>query len=227
PRPVPTADGLRVGADLVDVGDVGIDYRRAGGVERYPAPRVTISDAVDVAAVDDQVVWRLRQRSLIAAERDNVINKVRSWRHAKFDSDEPVVMSGRLRLYHRVGIRSDQFGHKRALGRGDSRSRRRQVGVRRRRADDDPTRAGLVGQPEIAGEGRSRLKIDHIAGPRLVDRRLNAAASHDVDGLSGRRNVSRIQKNARRLRVARSERSRARLVQNGFDNAGVEGRGAW
>src|SRR5262245_22006450 len=68
PRPVPTADGLRVGADLVDVGDVRIDYRRAGGIDHYAAPDITAGVAVNIAAVDDQVVRRLRQRSLIAAE---------------------------------------------------------------------------------------------------------------------------------------------------------------
>src|SRR5215510_3356510 len=67
PRPVPSANRLRVGADLVDVGDVRVNDRDAGGIDHYSPPRVTISGAMNIAAVDDQVVRRLRQRSLIAA----------------------------------------------------------------------------------------------------------------------------------------------------------------
>src|SRR5262245_4188004 len=125
PRPVPTADGLRVGADLVDVGDVRIDYRRAGGIDHYAPPDIAGGVSVNIAAVEDQVVRRLSQRSLIAAERDDV-TVVRSRRHAEFDSDEPVVMSGPVRIQHRFSIRSNQFGHKRAIGRSDARSGRRQ-----------------------------------------------------------------------------------------------------
>src|SRR5215510_1712183 len=88
PRRVPTADGLRIGADLMDVGDVRINYRRPGGTEPYAAPDIAGGVAVNIAAVDYQIARRLSQCSLIAAERDNVI-VVRSRRPAVFNSDEP------------------------------------------------------------------------------------------------------------------------------------------
>src|SRR5262249_24394656 len=120
-----------------------------------------------------------------------------------------------------------QFGHDRALGRGYARSRRRQIRVRRRGADDDPIRTALVGQPEIDLEDRARLRLDHIGGPHLPNRRLDVVARPSVYGLTGRRRVCRIQTNAGMLRVAWSERRRAWLIHYGFDNAGVERRATW
>src|SRR5262249_6704179 len=61
PGAVPSGDRLRIGADLVDVGDVRINYRRAGGIDHYAAPRVISSVAVNIAAVNDQIMRRLRQ----------------------------------------------------------------------------------------------------------------------------------------------------------------------
>src|SRR5262245_30618578 len=113
PRPVPTADGVRVGADLVDVGDVRINYRRAGGIDQDAAPDIAAGVAVNKAAVDDQVVRRLSQRSLIAAERDNVEDDVNVRSHAEFDSDEPVVVRSVDGPQRRFGIGADDLGHQR------------------------------------------------------------------------------------------------------------------
>jgi hypothetical protein len=174
---------------------------------------------MNVAAVNDQIVRRLSRRSLAGVKRDHVVN-VLPLGHAEFDADEPEMMGALIRIHHRAGIRADQFGHNLALGRGDARPRRRQIRVRRRRADNDPTRTALVGQPEIAGEGRARLKHDHVARLRPVNRRLDVAARRDIDCLTSRRHVSRIQKNPWRFRLARRERRRARWVHSGFDPPG-------
>src|SRR5262245_35248492 len=68
PRSVPSANRLRVESFAMAVRDVRIDYRRARAVERDAAPNGSGVIAVNVAAVNDQVVWRLGQRSLVGVE---------------------------------------------------------------------------------------------------------------------------------------------------------------
>src|SRR5262245_45637998 len=99
---------------------------------------------MNITTVDDQVVGNSGERGLFGVERDDVVN-VLARRNAEFDANEPVVMRARIRLGHRIGIWADQFGHYRIELWGDAGAGWRKARVRRRRADDDPTRTILVG----------------------------------------------------------------------------------
>ena len=69
PRPVPARDRLRVGADLLEVGEVASrPSTTSRAFERDAPPRAAVAVAVDVAALEDQVVrqaaratWRRRR----------------------------------------------------------------------------------------------------------------------------------------------------------------------
>src|SRR5262249_61368542 len=55
------------------------------------------------------------------------------------------------------------------------------------------------------GEGRARLDDDYVPGQRLIERGLKIASSIDINGSPGWRNVSRVQVNTWRLRIARRQ----------------------
>ena len=70
--PVPAADRLAVLADRLDVGDVAVDDVRRAAVERDAALLPDDRIAMDVDAVEDQIVRDLRCGLRCAAERDDV-----------------------------------------------------------------------------------------------------------------------------------------------------------
>ena len=57
---------LRVWADQLEIGQVGIHDRDIGRIHSHPSPRTHCWVAVQVTAIEDEVVRKLRQRSLIA-----------------------------------------------------------------------------------------------------------------------------------------------------------------
>src|SRR5262245_55935671 len=67
---IPAADGLGIGALLVAVGDVRVNDRGRGAVERYAAPKGGRRAAMDIDPVKYQVVRQLGQRGFFVAERD-------------------------------------------------------------------------------------------------------------------------------------------------------------
>ena len=74
------------------LGDVEVDDGGRGAVERDAAAGGVRRVAVDVAAVDDQIVRDLGERGLAAVEVDDGVDPGAHF-VADFESDEAVVMS--------------------------------------------------------------------------------------------------------------------------------------
>src|SRR5262245_51498194 len=113
-RAVPAADRLRISANLVTVGDVRVNDRGRGAVERNAAAQSDRAIAVNVESVQDQVVRHLGQRSLIIAERDQVGGERSGVRLREFQPDQTVVMSAARGLQRRPRVRSNNLGHQRS-----------------------------------------------------------------------------------------------------------------
>ncbi len=199
--PVPAHDGLGVGADLLEVGQVGIDDRQGHAVQRDAPPAAPSGIAVDVAALHDDVVRQhLLARHASGAELHQVVNEGAGHR-PHLDADEPEVMGPR-RGHDRAtrpGAHHD-LRHDGGGGRRHARSRRGQPIVGRAGAHDDPTGSALLGQCERALKRGSGLQGDHVSRLGGIENGLEVAAGGDRDRAAGGTNVIRVHRRARTLR---------------------------
>ena len=90
---IPAADRLRVLALGVTLAQVGVDHGAGGAVERYATLHTARRVAVNVAAVENEVVGDLRERVLearaVAQEHDAVVE---AGGRRDLHADEAVVM---------------------------------------------------------------------------------------------------------------------------------------
>jgi hypothetical protein len=98
---VPPGHGLRIGADLLEVGDVGIDHGHVAAVEGDATAAALVGIAVHVAAVDDDVMRLRVDGALVAAEAHDLLQE-HAARRRDLESDEAVVMGAGLRFEHRA-----------------------------------------------------------------------------------------------------------------------------
>src|SRR5262249_41210282 len=115
-RSIPTANGLRIGADLVDFGDIGIDDSGRSAIDVNPASRVFSGVTMNITAVDDQVIRNLREGALIRAEVHDFIN-IRAAFDPNFQPEETEMMRARSGADRRVRIWAQDLWHHRGIGR--------------------------------------------------------------------------------------------------------------
>ena len=207
--PTPDGDRLGVVALGVEVGEVGVHDGRAGAVGRETAEDVAGRGAVDVAAVEGDVVRQVGERGRgipvdVIAEQNEVGECALPARPGRgdLDADEAVVMGPEIRAEGRQGIRADDLRHEAGLRGADSGPGRGKTGGGGG-ADIDPLGSGLRGQGEVADEGGARLELDDVTGVRLIQGRLQIATRVHGDELPrARRGVGRVEERERELREA-------------------------
>ena len=192
---------------MVELGEVGVDDRAAGGVQRDAAQDVTGRGAMDVAAVEDDVVGQLvdrRRRGAVRceAEQHEVLHRAVQRRQGggDLDPDQSVVVGAEVAEQRRHRVGADDPRHEPGVGRAHAGPRRRQA-RHRRGSDVDPARAGLVGKDEVAREAGAGGQLDDIAGLGGVERGLQVVTGvHGDDGAAHRRGVRGVQQHGRRGR---------------------------
>ncbi len=184
---VVAADRLRVLADGLALGDVGVDDRRVAAVQRDAPLLAERRITVDVHAIDDEGIRHLRElrlRGVARAERDDVAVALRV--RLEFQEQELVVVRRRRRVQRRDARRRLDLRQQRRIRRRHADSGPGQLAVGRRRSNRDEVADGaLVRQHEIAGIGRARRERDHVARLRRVEGRLQIAACGDRDRRGG------------------------------------------
>ena len=206
--PVPAHDGLGVGAGLLEIGQVGIDDREGLAVQRDAPPAASDRIAVQVAAIDDDVVRQHRVAGLLPRpELHQAVDESAGLR-SDLDADEPEMMSARRRLDHGAGPSARyQLRHHRGVRPGCPRAGRGQAGVGCSSAHRDPARSSLLGQRERAPKRRPGLEGNHVPGLRSVERGLDVAAGGDGDRAAGRSRISRVHRRAGTLGLGGPDRS--------------------
>ena len=180
---VPAVEGLRVEADALPAGDVGIDDGGLAGVQGDAALAAGGGVAVDVAAVDHEVVGQLREARLVAGAEADEAGVEAAGGGGELDADEAIVVGARVGLHGGGGaVAADDGGHLGGVGGGDARAFGELTGTGG--ADEDPAAAVLGAQGDGA-IGRAGLEDDLVAGLGAVDGALEAAAGGDGDGLPG------------------------------------------
>jgi len=200
-------------------------FSPAASVQREPAHDVAGRRAVDIAAIERDVMLRLRRGGhgeaiRIVAEEDQILERDRRIRDRRGDLDtaEAVVVRPEVRRQGRVGVRTDDPGHEAGLRGTDPRARRRQAGDGGR-PDINPVAARLGRQDEVAGEGGAGLQLDDVASARLVQGRLQIVARIDADDLpSDRRRIRRVEKHLGQLGQALGK-GRGRSADGGEQRA--------
>ena len=184
---VPAHDRLGVLLDALEVREVRVEDLGVAAVEREPAPLAIARVAVEIAAIDHQVLRHRRERALgraCAAEFDEVGAAGRR-AGQKLEKLQRPIGRARIRPHRRPRRRRANLGEQRRRRRRDALSRGRQHAVRARGSDGDRRRAVLHPQPERAVEGGARLQHDGVPGVGGVDRRLEITAR--IDRQRGRR----------------------------------------
>ena len=147
--------------------------------------------AMDVQVGEHEMVRHLGEQGLpevAGAERENLPEPAQVG--AELQILQPPVMRAGRDGQRRGRVRRLEDGQVRRIGGPDAHAGERQQRVGGRRPDGDVGRGrALVGQAEVAGEGRARCEQQAIAGLRAVDGGLQVGAGGDVDvrGARGRR----------------------------------------
>ena len=185
---------------VLEVGQVGVDHGQPTAVQHDAPPRRLPGQAVNVAAVHDDVV-RQRRRAGVAPRAEFHQAEGHRPRHRHdLEPDEPEMMRPGRPLDRAPGARPhDNLRHHGGVGRRHARARRRQAAVGGTGPHGDPPRAGLVGQRERPSERRPRLERDDIARLRGVERGLKITARRHGDGLAGWCDERRVEEHAGRL----------------------------
>src|SRR5438034_2389331 len=128
---VPAHDGLGVEVLILEVGEGGIDDGEGFAVERYPSAAGLTGVAVDVAAVDDDVV---REQSLArfapGPELDEAVGEGTGERF-DLEADEPEMMRARGRADRAAHVPfHHDLGHDGGVRRGRARARGGEATVR-------------------------------------------------------------------------------------------------
>ena len=195
---VPHRDGLRVAAFRVEVGEVGVDDRGGRAVGGETPHHVAGRGAMNVTAVERDVVGQLVERRRrnangIVPEQNEVrvVAEPAGPGGSDLDADEPVVVRAELGGEGRHGIGTDDRRHERGMRRVHAGSRRRQSGYGRG-ANVDPLCARLGAQNEVPGEGGPGLELNDVAGLSPIEGSLEVAAVRDGDDLAARRRVGGV-----------------------------------
>ncbi len=171
-RTVPSRDRLRVLPPHLDLRDIGIDDGGLAAVERDAALLPFQRIAVDIAAVDDDLLRRLRAialRRAAVAEQDDVAGAV--LRRRELEQLEAPVVRARGRSQRRLAIWRLDLRQQRGVRRQHSRAGLRLI-RRVSRPDRDELGAVLARQHEIADVRHAGPKQDGIPRARAIDRGL-------------------------------------------------------
>ena len=196
----PPGDGLRIGADRLEVREVRVDDRRMPGVHRDPAPRACLGIAVQVATIEDQVAGDELRRRLARAEIDEVDERGPRLR-PDLDPDEAIVMRPGRRDDHGAAA-GLELGHDAGVRGVDADVRRRKARVGGARANGDPSIPVLPGKREGAHERRAGLERDHVSGPGSLEGGLEVVTRRDGENATGRGDRVRLHLDAGELRPA-------------------------
>ena len=180
-RAVPAADRLRVLPDQLDVGDVRAGDRRRGAVQRDAALLALVRIAVNVEAIDDQIVRRLRDRGLRArsvAERDQIAATIA----LHFEEEQPpVVRAGRGLDRRAAAARTDDCERTGVGGRHPRAVTGQATVAFGAHGNHRAATRALRRQRERAGECRPRRERDRVARRRVVESLLKVATRRDRD----------------------------------------------
>ena len=211
-RSVPPADGLRVVLPVVGLDEMRVEDRRASAVQRDAPEAVPCRVAMDVDAVEDQVVGHYVERALLVPRRPELHqrpSRLHVRRGRDLQPDQSVVTGAERRADCPFAGWVDDLGHGPSMPGLHSRSLGRDAG-HVGGADGDPLVAITLGrQNEVAGVDRARLQHNLVARPGLVQRRLQIGPARDVDCLAddrGHREVG-LEKLPGRLGRARQLRA--------------------
>src|SRR5262245_13849620 len=89
---VPSADGLRIGADFVALGYPGIDDCSARAVERDAPPHAGGGISMDITTIDYYVVRQFRHIAFIALAQPDQICDMNAGRRRELESRQPKVI---------------------------------------------------------------------------------------------------------------------------------------
>lgn len=206
--PVPAADRLRVETHGVALGEVRVDDRAMGSVERDAAETVVTSVAVDQQAVENEVMRDPLASTLIGPSAAQMhqgpgILDVRS--HGDLKSHEPPVAGARHGAERPVAAGIDNPRHGGSVLRAHAIPLGRQV-LHPRRADCRPaTLRRARGQNEVACEGGSGLQYNLIARRSTIQDGLQVPTGGHVNRLATDRcdSQARVDQHARTLRRGR------------------------
>ena len=140
---------------------------------------------MDIAPVEGEI-----PRAAVGAQVDERVLLGAGGR-ADLDAHEAVIVGLRIRADGVAIPRPQELRHQAGLGGGDAGAGRGQA-RERRGLDIDPPGAGLGGQGERPGVRRARRQGDRIARLRAVERRLEISAGWDIDMVSRRGRIGRV-----------------------------------
>ena len=145
-----------------------------------PAARALRLVAMEIAALERDVVRQRLERRRAAAELDQVDHRDAVLRR-DLDPDEPVVVRARRGDDRRAAARHDPR-HQLRVARAHAAARGRKLGLGRRRLDDDPRVARLSRQRDGAGVRGARRQREDVARRGAIDGHLQIGARGHRDG---------------------------------------------
>src|SRR5256886_952254 len=186
-------------------------YREGLAVQRDSPPAAQDWVAVEIAAIDDDVVRQHRLARRASRTQLHQVVDERAGRRSDLDADEPEVMGSGRRLDRTANPGAHHhLRHDGGVRRRHPRSGMGQATVGSTGAYDDPACSRLLGQRERAPERRPGLEGDHV--PRLggVERRWEVASGRNGDRASGGSDVARVHDLARTLGRSGPDRGQER-----------------
>src|SRR5258706_10949833 len=119
-RAVPPGYGLRIEAEAVTAGYVGVDYRRISAVKSDAARYVSCRIAMNITSVDNEIVRRQRQAGLTGiAESYYAVVGSDCCSDSYFKPDKPVIVCAGCGSKRRRCVRRNHPGHRSRLARRD------------------------------------------------------------------------------------------------------------
>ena len=189
-RAIPAADGLRVKSLDVRVAQIGVDDRGVGAVQGRAAEAILLRVAVNVHAIQDQVMGGNRESVLVrtpVAQVDQGRGVLHTRQHGDFQTDQAVVAGTEFCADCPFALGIDDLGHRMGVLGADSHRLFRKAG-HVGRADSNPFAAPAFGrQDEIARVGCPGLQHDFVTRTGLVQCRLKIAARSNLDCVAGHR----------------------------------------
>ena len=196
--PVESEDGLRVVADHVRLGYVGVDDRGGCAVQQDTAEQIPGRVPVNIASIEDEVSRSLGEVGLGATEGDDFAKRPDALGHGELDTHEAIAPRPRRRLDDRNDVRRDQLRHGSRERRGDPDTWSRESLVGGRRADEDPARPCLPRKGEVPTEDGAGRERDDVPGLCGIECGLEVPARLHGDGPALRAHVGRIEEDFRR-----------------------------
>jgi hypothetical protein len=178
---VPTPDRLAILTVQLDICDVTLDDSGVGAVQGDAPLQSALRRAVDVAAIQEQVVGNLGEGVLFGravAQSDEVADDGLVAGLGDLQALQAIMMRARLGAQHRlVTAGRDQPWHLRSIRRAHSPAFRQRV--QRRGLEGDPVVALLTRQRERAVEGDARVQQQSIARNGGIQRCLQVLTGSD------------------------------------------------